>query len=58
MYFVCLSIVLLSVCANKVGWRIDYFIVSEDLKDKIVGAEIYDDVGGSDHVPVELVIEI
>ncbi len=43
--------------ANKVGWRIDYFIVSEDLKDKIQSAEIYDDVLGSDHVPVELVIE-
>lgn len=43
---------------NKVGWRIDYFIVSEDLKDKIISAEIHDDVLGSDHVPVELIIEI
>ncbi|MFV0424088.1 MAG: exodeoxyribonuclease III [Bacilli bacterium] len=43
---------------NKVGWRIDYFIVSEDLKDKIINAEIYDDIDGSDHVPVELVLDI
>lgn len=43
---------------NKVGWRIDYFIVSDDLKDKIVDTEIYDEIIGSDHVPVELIIEI
>ncbi len=43
---------------NKVGWRIDYFVVSEDLRDRVVSAEIYDDVEGSDHVPVELVVEI
>ncbi len=43
---------------NKVGWRIDYFIVSEDLKDKIQSADIYDDIEGSDHVPVELTVEI
>lgn len=43
---------------NKVGWRIDYFIVSEDLKEKIAEAEIYDDIEGSDHVPVEVVIEL
>lgn len=43
---------------NKVGWRIDYFIVSEDLSDKLVSAEIYDDIDGSDHVPVELIIEM
>ncbi len=44
--------------ANKVGWRIDYFIVSSGLKEQIVDAEIYDDIQGSDHVPVELKIEI
>ncbi len=43
---------------NKVGWRIDYFVVSEDLRDKVVSAEIYDDVEGSDHVPTKLIIEI
>ncbi|MFV0440873.1 MAG: exodeoxyribonuclease III [Lachnospirales bacterium] len=43
---------------NKVGWRIDYFIVSDDLKEKLVDAEIYDDVTGSDHCPVELILEI
>ncbi len=43
---------------NKVGWRIDYFIVSDDLKDKIISADIYDDIDGSDHCPVELIIEL
>ncbi len=43
---------------NKVGWRIDYFIVSDDLKDKIVSADIYDDIDGSDHCPVELVLNL
>lgn len=42
---------------NNVGWRIDYFYVSEDLKDKIVDARIHDDVMGSDHCPVSLVLE-
>ncbi len=43
---------------NKVGWRIDYFLVSEDLAPNLVSAQIYDDIDGSDHVPVELVIEM
>ncbi len=43
---------------NNVGWRIDYFYVSDDLKDKIVDADILDHVMGSDHCPVKLVIEI
>lgn len=43
---------------NKVGWRIDYFLVSSDLKDRIVSSEIYDDIEGSDHVPIELIVEI
>ncbi len=42
---------------NNAGWRIDYFLVSEDMKDKIVGAEIHDEIPGSDHCPVELVFE-
>lgn len=43
--------------ANNAGWRIDYFVVSERLKDRLIGAEIYADVQGSDHCPVELVIK-
>lgn len=38
------------------GWRIDYFIVSECLKDRIKEAKIHTDVFGSDHCPVELEI--
>ncbi len=40
--------------ARNIGWRIDYFIVSKNLKDKIKDAIIHDDVLGSDHCPVEL----
>ncbi|MCR5836603.1 MAG: exodeoxyribonuclease III [Lachnospiraceae bacterium] len=40
------------------GWRIDYFLVSERLKDKIKSADIHTDIMGSDHCPVELQIEI
>jgi len=43
---------------NNVGWRIDYFFVSEDLKDKIVDANILDQVMGSDHCPISLVLDI
>lgn len=41
---------------RNVGWRIDYFLVSEGLKDKIVSTEIHNEVFGSDHCPVELVL--
>jgi len=41
---------------RNVGWRIDYFYVSEDLKDKIIDADILDKVLGSDHCPVKLVL--
>lgn len=43
--------------ANNAGWRIDYFCVSERLKEKLVSADIHADVLGSDHCPVELVIK-
>ena len=43
---------------KNVGWRIDYFVVSECLKDKLVGADIKCDVTGSDHCPVELTINL
>jgi len=44
--------------ANNVGWRIDYFFVSDDLKDMIKDAYILDHITGSDHCPVGLEIEI
>lgn len=43
---------------KNVGWRIDYFIVSNDIKDKIKNAEIYSNIMGSDHCPVGLDVEI
>ena len=39
---------------KNVGWRIDYFFVSEDLKDRIADAYILPEIGGSDHCPVGL----
>ena len=43
---------------NNVGWRIDYFYVSDDLKDYIKDAYILNDVMGSDHCPIALEIQI
>ena len=40
-----------------IGWRIDYFLVSDSIKSRISGAEIHDEIFGSDHCPVELDIE-
>jgi exodeoxyribonuclease III len=42
---------------NNAGWRIDYFLVSERIKDRIVDSVIHSDIYGSDHCPVELIIE-
>lgn len=42
---------------KNVGWRIDYFLVSERLKSRLKSAEIHADIMGSDHCPVSLVIE-
>ena len=42
--------------ANNAGWRIDYFLVSETLRDRIEAASIYPEVFGSDHCPVGLVL--
>lgn len=42
---------------NNVGWRIDYFLTSGSLRPQIRSAEIFDDVTGSDHCPVELCID-
>ena len=43
--------------ANNAGWRIDYFLVSDRLRDRIQGASIHADILGSDHCPVELELE-
>lgn len=43
---------------KNIGWRIDYFIVSNSIKDKIIDANICDNILGSDHAPVLLDIEI
>ena len=43
---------------KNAGWRIDYFLVSEDAGDRITEAKIYTDVFGSDHCPVGLEIEL
>ncbi len=44
--------------ANNTGWRIDYFLVSKDLDDRIKAATIESQVYGSDHCPVTLEISI
>ena len=41
---------------KNAGWRIDYFLVSDRLRDQIKAAEIHSDVLGSDHCPVSLVL--
>ena len=43
---------------RNVGWRIDYFLVSDTFKDHIVSTDILNEVFGSDHCPVELVLSI
>ncbi len=47
-----------SARAKNAGWRIDYFCVSDILKDKLTDAKIYTQVMGSDHCPVELTIDL
>ena len=43
--------------SRNAGWRIDYFIVSDEMKDRLKGAHIHTDISGSDHCPVELTFE-
>lgn len=43
---------------RNVGWRIDYFIVSDSLRENIAEAKIHADIPGSDHCPVELQIDL
>ena len=42
--------------ARNAGWRIDYFIVSDAIRQRIVSTDILTDIYGSDHCPVELVL--
>ncbi|MCQ2147058.1 MAG: exodeoxyribonuclease III [Bacteroidales bacterium] len=42
---------------KNTGWRIDYFLVSENIKENIKGAEIHNEIFGSDHCPVELTLD-
>lgn len=44
--------------ARNAGWRIDYFVTSEALKDQLKDAKIHTEILGSDHCPVELTVEI
>ena len=44
--------------AKNAGWRIDYFVVSDYIKDKIIDSKINPEIFGSDHCPVELVIDL
>jgi len=43
---------------RNVGWRLDYFMVSPDLKDRILAADIHEEVIGSDHCPVSLSLSL
>ena len=43
---------------KNAGWRIDYFVVSERIADKVQAAEIHNEIFGSDHCPVSIVIEL
>lgn len=42
---------------NNAGWRIDYFLISDRIKEKVIGADILTDIMGSDHCPVLLEIK-
>lgn len=44
--------------AKNAGWRIDYFLTSKRLDDKLVSADIHTEIFGSDHCPVEVVIDL
>ena len=43
---------------NNAGWRIDYFIVSQRLMERVSGAKIHSEIFGSDHCPVELEVTL
>jgi exodeoxyribonuclease-3 len=44
--------------AKNVGWRLDYFIISEELKTQLIKSEIIGDVLGSDHCPIRLQLDM
>ena len=44
--------------AKNAGWRIDYFLTSKRLDDKLVSADIHTEIFGSDHCPVEVIIDL
>ena len=44
--------------ANNAGWRIDYFVVSDRIKEQIEDSLIHNEIMGSDHCPIELIIKI
>jgi len=44
--------------ARNVGWRIDYFLVSASLKDKVTAADIHPNIMGSDHCPVSITLDV
>jgi len=43
---------------RNVGWRLDYFLVSPDLKGRIVAADVLDEIQGSDHCPISVVLDV
>jgi exodeoxyribonuclease-3 len=43
--------------ARNVGWRLDYFMISPNLLSRVVDVQIHDDVMGSDHCPVSLILK-
>ena len=42
---------------KNVGWRIDYFLVTDELKERVEDSRILSEVTGSDHCPVELILK-
>lgn len=43
---------------RNVGWRLDYFLISPDLRDAVAAADIHTEVLGSDHCPVSLTLDV
>jgi len=41
---------------RNIGWRVDYFVISSELRDRLLGAEILSQVEGSDHAPIKLIL--
>ena len=43
---------------KNIGWRIDYFVISDRLREKLISTDIHQEIYGSDHCPVELVLDV